>query len=511
MEETMSASLRVGLWVFVFSVTVMGKPMEVVLRLKEKIPMEQLAATVMDPQSVRYNNFFTPAEIRDLVAPSETEYENLKSELIKDGFEITHESFTRLLITVQGDSSLFEHVFSTHLESDFDARPGMVATRQLGSYFVPQRLNIIDSVTGFDNTRRSYSHLVTSSSANQVASTPDDIKNAYGVTALQKEGYLGTGQHIAIATYDDLDLTDVQGYYKSIGMTTMPSVDKVIFNGTPQANVDSAAETETDAELSGMIAPGASIHVFPSSHNDDAGELQVFSAILDDNRAKVVNYSWGSCEAQVTPQHKADMDNVFARAVAQGVNIMVASGDSGENGCRDNQVNPDFPGAHPNVVAVGGTTFAVTADGNLAETGWSGSGGGVSTFYDLPQWQSGFVAPYIKRSFPDVAFNADPQTGENVWIHYSSSTPEWIQIGGTSIAAPQWSGFLALVNQARGTKGPVGFINPLIYKLTDAQHKTFFDDVTVGNNGYAAGPGWDAVTGWGGMHGDLLLPYLVNQ
>ena len=78
-----------------------------------------------------------------------------------------------------------------------------------------------------------------------------------------------------------------------------------------------------------MIAPAASIHVFASSTNDDAGEAQTFTAILDDNRAKIANYSWGDCEGNIKPEHKAEMALLFDRAVAQGVNIVVASGDSG--------------------------------------------------------------------------------------------------------------------------------------------------------------------------------------
>jgi kumamolisin len=503
----MKASFKVGLLVFVFSFTALAKPMEVVLRLKEKISMEQLAASVIDPTSLRHNKFYSPEEIRDLVAPSDEEYARLKNELVKEGLKITRESKTHLFVTVQGDSSQFEQTFSTHLESDFNARRGLIATRQLSPYLIPSHLDLVESISGLDTTRQSISHLVRNFSSTRTVSTPDDVKKAYGINKIHDAGFTGKGQNISIATYDDLDLTDVQGYYKSIGMTTQPTVDKVTFNGAPAMNVDSAAETETDAELSGMIAPGASIHVFTSARNDDAGELEVFTAILDDNRSKIANYSWGSCDAQVSVQHKVDMDKVFARAVAQGVNVMVASGDSGADGCRNGTVSADFPASHPDVVAVGGTTL-VLKDGKLAETAWSGSGGGISKFYDLPSWQKTLTAPYVKRSFPDVAFNADPQTGENVWIHYSGAAPEWLQIGGTSIAAPQWSGFLALVNESRGPKGPVGFINPIIYSMSDDQHQTFFDDVTSGSNGYAAGPGWDAVTGWGAMHADLLLNYL---
>jgi len=506
-----ASSLWLSLFTWIFSLASWAKPLDVVFRLKEKIPMEELALTVLDPSSPRYNHFYSPEEIRDLTGPSDEEYLSYKEQLVKEGLKIVSESKTRLILTVRGESGDLEKMFSTHLENDFNSRPGEVAIRQLSRTVIPGRLGFIESVSGLDTIRRSRSHLipVASSFKNSFgASSPDFVKAAFGITPIHNSGISGKGQHIAIATYDDFDLTDVQHFYPAIGMTAIPSVDKIIFNGTPLVNSESAAETETDCELSGMIAPNATIHVFDSASNSDPGEVQLFTTILDDDRAKIVNYSWGDCETNVSASHKADMDKIFARAVAQGVNLLVASGDSGALGCGGTSIVADWPAANPWVVGVGGTTLVVK-NGKLAETGWSGSGGGVSALYTLPIWQSGFTSPYLKRSFPDVAFNADPSTGQNVWVHYPANTAQWIQIGGTSIAAPQWAGLLALLNEARGAKGSIGFINPIIYGMTASQHLLFFDDITQGdNNGFKAGPGWDAITGWGGPHGDLLLNFL---
>jgi kumamolisin len=288
-----------------------------------------------------------------------------------------------------------------------------------------------------------------------------------------------------------------------------------MFNGTPTLNGDSAAETQLDGEFAGMMAPGAMIHIFASAENSDAGEEAMFTAILDDNRAKIANYSWGDCEAHVAAAHKTAMDKIFDRAVAQGVNILVASGDSGADGCRDNSKIADWPAAHPDVVAVGGTSLQLTADNHIqAETGWSGSGGGISLFYPVPSYQTTILsAPYIMRSYPDVAFNADNTiSGEAIWTHYGSFRAHWLTIGGTSMAAPQMSGIFALVNEARvaGGKAELGFIDPLIYGASGAQMATMFHDVTKGQNGYAAGKGWDAVTGLGTPAADGLLSYLMS-
>src|SRR5262249_32535304 len=149
------------------------------------------------------------------------------------------------------------------------------------------------------------------------------------------------------------------------------------------------------------------------------------------------NYSWGDCEKRLESGHQAEMAKVFARAVAQGVNILVASGDTGSDGCRDGTLNADWPAAQPDVVAVGGTTFSQSSS-KMSETAWSGSGGGISEIWELPDYQKALGSPYIKRSYPDVAFNADPMSGQAIWTQQDGSAG-WMVVGGTSMAAPQWA------------------------------------------------------------------------
>ncbi len=518
-----------------------AQEMEVVLRLKERVAMETLAEQVTNPRSPRYAKFYDPDEIRDLAAPLPSDYANFISQLKAKGLKLIGESKSHLYVTVSGDSQLFESLFSTKID--------FLSTGKRHAHLSPQiptDLAFVQSVTGLDTTRASRSHLrigkilgpvkgvtVNGNQTDTPAGlTPAYIKTAYGFTGIYQAGYSGKGQHIAIASYNGFYVDDVQQYYAQVGISPAPTVDQVNFNGTAVYDESSAMETQVDAEFSGMIAPGSQIHVFTSSHNDDAGELQLFTAILDDGRAKVVNYSWGDCEAHVTQQHFQDLNSVFARAVAQGVNIMVASGDWGASGCplilpkasRATQASPsvfhgvkddlpsplsaDWPAANPYVVAVGGTTVNGGDNGAVQETGWESSGGGVSSQFPLPTWQKNFSSPYLKRSFPDVSFNADPNSGQAAWVHYSGK-PTWAQIGGTSIAAPQWSGFMSLVGEARTGQSALGYLNPHIYGLSSAQYPETFHDITVGDNsGFLAGPGWDAVTGWGSMRAFELLDWL---
>jgi subtilase family serine protease len=515
--STKSMQLATAIIALSSSIPAFAQPISAILRLKEKVPLESLAQNVKALADT--HGFYTPEDIRELSGPSDAEYNQLLSQLRAEGFTVTRESPTHLWISISGDHTAFEKTFGTKVTFIDEKHHTGVAPA-----YRPMRYSLIASISGLDNTRMSRSHIAyVSPLKGKKKPTPQDnnpgggisldtIKQAYGFTSIYASGNSAAGQDIAVATYDGFMIDDVNQFYSQIGIAPTPKVDQVSFNGTATYNEDSAMETQLDAEFTGMMAPGANIHVFASATNDDAGELQMFTAILDDNRSKVVNYSWGGCETQLAAQHASDMDKVFARAVAQGVNILVASGDSGSDSCQDNTTAADWPGAHPDVTAVGGTTLTQSGD-SFTETAWSGSGGGISSMWALPSYQSGLGSPYVKRSYPDVAFNADPNSGEAVYIH-QNGTAGWAVIGGTSMAAPQWSGFLTMVNAARVAAGKtaIGQLNPILYGISASDRASMFNDITSGSNGaYTAGPGWDAVTGWGTPQAGNLYNYLVNN
>lgn len=509
-----------------FSLSSVGKPMQLVLRLQERVSMSTLANNVQDPNSARYHQFYTPDEIRALAAPTDSDYASLLNGLKSKGIKIVEESPSHLVVTVSAEEAVIEklfHVKMVHIDNathTFTGQPSI--SRAMGQ---------IASISGLDNRRhmhpmhRRVTHGPGDGTGGVALAT---IQTIYGFNDLYKQGLSGAGQDLAIATYDDFDVAEPTAYFQMQNISPGPVIDKIPVNGTPVENDNSAMETDTDIELSGSIAPNIHTHVFSSATNDDPGELALFTKILDDNRSKVVNYSYGGCEKDLTPQHQSDMNAVFERAVAQGVNIMVASGDSGSacpeadsQGNVTSYVDPgaDWPAAHPDVVAVGGATLDTSSTTTLSETAWTGngqaggSGGGISLLWDLPTWQQSLGGQFTKRSYPDVAFNADPASGQEVVIkEFGIQLPT--TIGGTSIAAPQWSGFMLLLGEAR-TKAnlqPIGFLNPIIYAMSASDKATSFDDITQGNNGkYTAGAGWDAVTGWGGLHASALLNYLLGK
>jgi len=201
-------------------------------------------------------------------------------------------------------------------------------------------------------------------------------------------------------------------------------------------------------------------------------------------------------------------------AAAVGVTVCVACGDNGStDGVTDGSDHVDFPASSPYSLACGGTSLVLSGKSISSEVVWNdlstgsgATGGGVSTTFAMPTWQSGVNVPaaggFSGRGLPDVAGDADPATGYQVLADGSSIT-----VGGTSAVAPLWAGLVALLNQSLSQ--PVGYLNPSLYQTIALEAGTL-NDITSGNNGdYSAGPGWDACTGWGSPNGAGLLQALA--
>ncbi|MBV8865919.1 MAG: S53 family peptidase [Acidobacteriaceae bacterium] len=213
------------------------------------------------------------------------------------------------------------------------------------------------------------------------------------------------------------------------------------------------------------------------------------------------------------------MNAALQDAATLGVTVTVAAGDNGSSdGDSDGKLHVDFPASSPYALACGGTTLNGTGSTISSETVWNetannegATGGGVSTVFAVPSYQSSSSVPvqpqtnFAGRGVPDVAGDADPSTGYQVLVSGQS-----IVVGGTSAVAPLWAALVALFNQQLGT--PVGFLNPKLYPLGES----VFRDITSGNNDdsglgyYSAGPGWDACTGLGSPNGTALLNALKS-
>ncbi len=317
----------------------------------------------------------------------------------------------------------------------------------------------------------------------------------------------GSGQAIGIIElgggYKPVDLTN---YFRSLGITE-PTVISVPVDGGANAPTtpDSAdGEVLLDIEVAGAVAPGAKIVVY-FAPNTDQGFLDALTSAIHDtaNQPAVISISWGGPESTWTSQSMTAFDSAAQDAAALGVTICAASGDDGSSdGVTDGANHVDFPASSPHILACGGTRLESAHNAITSETVWNdgasgngAAGGGFSTEFPVPTWQSGITVPASTGcGVPDVSGDADPQTGYNVLVDGQSSV-----FGGTSAVAPLWSALITLFNQKLGK--PLGFLQPVLYALPASSDA--FHDILEGSNGaFSAGPGWDAASGLGSPSGE---------
>ena len=300
---------------------------------------------------------------------------------------------------------------------------------------------------------------------------------------------------------------DVQAYWSYLGVApeNMPKVVIVPVGGAvnnPGATDGSTDENTLDVETIGGCCPTSNLTIILYiAPNTFASFVTVFNRALnvpvvlggESLTPSIISVSWGAPEVYYS--NLGAIDALFAQAVLRGINICVASGDNGSSdGLRGNNV--DFPSSSANVIAVGGTRL-VSADntysGSTVETTWTSGGGGVSRFFVKPAYQSSLPGAY--RSSPDIALNADPNTGVIFYVNGS-----YVIYGGTSVSAPTMAGFLACINAK-------SFANPRMYSATQT---TCFHDLVAGSNGaFRARAGYDNCTGLGSIIGGALQTVLT--
>jgi kumamolisin len=380
-----------------------------------------------------------------------------------------------------------------------------------GSILIPQELSgIVTAVLGLDNrpvakphfrkVHKKKKHKAKPLSAVQVAALYDFPK-----------GLTGNGETIAIIElgggYRSADLTS---YFTSLGIKE-PSISAVsVDGGTNSPGSGDDVEVLLDIEVAGAVAPGAKIVVY-FAPNTDQGFLNAITQATHDsvNSPSIISISWGGPEDSWTTQSLTAMNQALQDAADLGITVTVAAGDDGAtDASSDGSLQVDFPGSSPWVLSCGGTTLYGTGSQIASETVWDdlasgegATGGGFSTAFSAPSYQSFASSGKTGRGVPDVAGNADPNTGYPIIVDGQEEV-----IGGTSAVAPLWAGLIALINESLPSAKPVGFANPKLYAIGESG----FRDITSGSNGhYSAGAGWDACSGLGSPNGAALLKALT--
>jgi subtilase family serine protease len=342
--------------------------------------------------------------------------------------------------------------------------------------------------------------------------SPAQIRHAYGFDQITfSNGTVagdGTGQTIAIIdAYDQPTIaSDLQVFDSMYGIQAPPSFTKVNQTGGttyPAANQNWGLEISLDVEWAHAIAPGASILLVEATTNSWSDLFTAVNYAKKQPGVSVVSMSFGGSEWSSETAY----DGYFSTPSGHsGVSFVASSGDAGSS------AGPEYPAVSANVLAVGGTQLATDSLGTyVSETGWSGSGGGISSYVTQPGYQAGVVTQSsTKRASPDVAYNGSSTSPFAVYDF--SGYGGWIQVYGTSAGAPQWASLIAIANQGRTIAGR-STLNEFTsldvpYAFYDASPAPFID-VATGNNGFQAGPGYDLVTGLGSPLAPQMVEYLV--
>jgi len=457
------------------------------------------------------------------------------------GLTVTEYQLPSRRLKVSGTLTALSAAFGTTLTAVTSPHPdgsGSVTHRyRSGGLSVPAELSgIITAVLGLDNRPQASPHFRRLTAPGGVtahaAAATGGALTALQVASLYQfpAGTDGTGQTIAIIELGGgYPAADLATYFGGLGLPT-PSVTAVgVDGGANSPGQPADGEVELDIQVAGAVAPGASQVVYFAPNTDQGFVDAISDAIHATPTPTVVSISWGGPESSWGAQSMTAMDQAIADGATLGVTVTVASGDNGssDNPNSTSGVACDFPASSPHVLACGGTKLVgdATATTITSEVVWNeitssegAGGGGVSTVYPVPSWQSTVGVPASAgggtgvgsattpgRGVPDVAGNADPVTGYLVIVDGQQQA-----IGGTSAVAPLWAGLVARLAQSTGKR--FGLLQPLLYAgVAAGAAAPGFNDIVDGDNGaYKAGPGWDACTGLGSPNGAALLSRLSS-
>ncbi|MFI5782265.1 S8 family serine peptidase [Nocardia sp. NPDC051570] len=473
-----------------------------VLRRREPLPIRLITG----------GETVTPAEFAARYGAEPADMALVTSTLTAVGGQIVGEYISSRRVQATASASVAQLLFGAELRrvrgtDPVAGNPPCEFRIRHGDLQLPALLDgVVIAVLGLDTRPVVRPHVLTAVSP-AASYVPTQLASVYSFPAGN-----GSGQTAAILEFGGgFNTDDLDTYFASAGLNT-PSVTAVgVDGGQNNPGTDGATiETTLDIEVLGSAANGAAQLVYFGPNSEQGFVDALSQAVHATPTPAVVSISWGGPEESWSEQGRQAIDSACSDGAALGVTVSVSAGDGGSgDGVGDGNNHVDYPASSPYVLGVGGTTLNLDSGGGVeSETVWndgpnSATGGGVSTVYPVPSWQADVGVPGSGRGVPDVAADADPQTGYQIYVNGNTEV-----VGGTSAAAPLWAGLVCRLAQDLGSKQ--GLLPAALYRgVAKGQAAPGFRDITAGNNGsFSAGPGWDACTGLGVPVGTALLTVL---
>jgi kumamolisin len=465
----------------------------------------------------------------------------VRAALERLGLTVRDSSRTARSVTAEGPARLVDQAFGVELGTYRGAREEYRG--QEGPVHVPAELDgVVTGVFGLDLRRVAHRLAAAPAATAKVAAlSPNDLEDRYDFPPGD-----ASGQTVAVVEFsggyfpEDLeqfcqkyDLPDATASLTTISIDKQPiptldEIRQITDDDIRNDWLGASGEVMMDVEIVAGLAPGAGISVYFAPFTQK-GWIDLLNRLMHD-RPAVASISWGIREDDDTGLSAAAVAAIeqrFAALAALGVTVCVSSGDdgSGNNG-NDDKCHVNYPASSASVLSVGGTEIksgqevawldppGTRRDKDGKSTGGGATGGGISTVIARPGWQQQISVSRpdggpssAGRVVPDVAALASKPFYDLIFMGRDAPN------GGTSASAPLWASLIARSYATLGSGHTPVFATPRFYAHAPLPA---FRDITVGENtstpdpgvGYKAGPGYDAVTGWGVPVGTNLPPVL---
>ena len=448
----------------------------------------------------------TPAQFVSTYAPAPATVNAISSWAGKSGLSVSSVSSDRLLVRLSGPASALGAALRTSFER-FRAPSGGEYVASAGVASLPASIaGKVTAVTGLSGLERVQGSLARPS-AGELPGTveypssydPQQLWTLYHAPSAAS----GAGQQVSVITAGDISgvESDLRTFEHAFGLPEVPW--RQIEVGPHGTETEGDDEWDLDTQYSTGMAPSVSqLNVYVGSSLEDSAILETVDRWVTEDASSQASFSAGECELLAEAAgFSSSLDTVLSEAAAEGRTLFTSGGDTGSqcpvlvglNGLPLGAPGVNYPASSPYAVGVGGTSVL----GGESEIGWYSGGGGTSVLEPTPAWQEAAGGSFlgVERGVPDVAFDADPNSGVVVVVGGEQET-----IGGTSVGAPAWQGVWARVEGANG--GAVPFAGPAIYGEPEAA----FKDIVIGDNVlYPCTPGWDYVTGRGTPQIEALI------
>ncbi|MDR3711043.1 MAG: Ig-like domain repeat protein [Capsulimonadaceae bacterium] len=510
--------------------------------------LDTLIKRIYDPKDVLYGEYLTPEAFAEGYGPTQADYDDVKSWLSAQGFNVTKEFSNRHLIMVAGTASVVESAFNVRL-SRYESLEGrkfraLDANPSLPAALAPK----IQEIEGLDSSVEAAPAIIKRTTFVREPATgtfkgfgPVDWHNCYNLdsASLTASGLPsnldGAGQTVMLLEWGGGGCTpsDIAGFtnYFASYFGSQYSAPLLQVFGPYDSYSGGDPETTLDVCCILDLAPKVSrIVVYVDSDGADACFTNFATDTVDTGTGKLADVGSTSWMYKGETADQSEYD-ILAEIAAQGQSIYSAAGDWGVYWKDDvpevSNVVPLDPNTQPYITSVGGSTVAVTSNGAWSNevvfnqmsnsSADNAGGGGISTAWSIPWYQSTYIPASnasgystTMRNYPDVTL---------AFFDYAIClNGKMEEYGGTSAAAPMWAGFTALVNQElkKQNKADLGFANPSLYRLASTSHySSDFHDIVKGNNGppsgaaaagaYTAAAGYDLCSGWGSFNGANLI------